>query len=688
MKIEQEQNQKQNQEQKLINRNEVFSGENLRSIIDSIPDMIFVIELDGTIISVNRMVLEATGRNPDSDSESPIGRSITILHRPEDHDRALEIFANMVKGKCEICDLPLITLSGKLITVETRFKKCNLNGRSVFVATARDNSMEMRVRDSIIREKNFSVLVLDISARLMNCQTRDIDIEIERALCEIGLFCEASRSYLYLPDSTGKLWSNTHDWCAPKIRSLKDELKNLSTEDYPGWIEKLCHDGFIKFDNPEELPDTYSSIRTLLNKVKVKAILCVPMMRHGDIMAFLGLESSTLNKEWPSNSIEILKVAGEIILAALERRDYEKQLKRSNEKLQLAVTGAGIGLWRLTMETGDFQFNDQWAQMLGYDPASLERNLDGVKSITHPDDFTEVEIAIRQHSSGELPIFRKEIRMKDNEGNWQWVMIAGKMFSDNEHLKPNIMAGIQLDINSTKERERILSDLIASRDIMLSTIAHDLKNPFSALLGMASQLAMKRIPLTETNRIEGACKLIFDSARRCNALLEDLLDWARTKTGAQEARPTPQDLRQVMNGAEELLRGTALEKDICINIDIPIGTIVISDHNMTASIFRNLISNAIKFTLPGGEVKISTRYNGKMVITTIEDNGIGIPRERLRDLFKFERIKSTPGTSGETGTGLGLILCREFAQRNHGSIRMLEKDTAGTTVEVELPGIQ
>lgn len=651
-------------------------------VLNAIPEKILVTGLDGKILFLNRKARETLCPDCTCPPEFFFDL-IAAASRPGAEDFLNSIAINGSGSS----NFTLCCCEGQFIETETHASKAMISNQDVLIFSLRDITSSIELQETLIREKNFGSLVLDISARLMNCPSSSLDAEIELALMKIGMFSDARRTYLYLPFKGEDAWANTHEWCREGIDSLIHRLSYLRTADFPGWVETLKRNGCIDWGDPSLLPDEMSSVRDLIRGIGVKSLLAVPMMRNSELCGFLGLESDEVNKQWPSNAHEILTIAGGIIYEALERKQFEDAIKRTNERLMLATTGAGIGLWDWNVQTNQFEFNDQWANILGLDPGKLKRNLDDISKLTHPEDLELMWKDLKEHFESDDGFFRREIRMKDSDDQWHWVLVAGKLVVRDAQGNPLRMSGIHVDVNALKERERILTELIASRDIMLSTIAHDLRNPFSTLLGMASQLAMNRIPQSSTERLAGAYRLIFDSARRCNALLEDLLDWARTRTGSHEPHPTPQDLSQVMANAEELLRETALAKNIMVQIEIPQATLVVSDHNMTSSIFRNLLSNAIKFSHPGGNILIRAEREGDMVVTTVSDSGVGIPPERLQDIFKFERIRSTPGTSGEPGTGLGLILCREFANKNKGDILVESIPDQGTSVKVSLPGL-
>jgi len=216
--------------------------------------------------------------------------------------------------------------------------------------------------------------------------------------------------------------------------------------------------------------------------------------------------------------------------------------------------------------------------------------------------------------------------------------------------------------------EKKLREANATKDKFFSIIAHDLTNPFNAILGFANLLHQeydyhsdeeKRIMIENLNKAaEGTYKL-----------LQNLLEWSKTQTGNLYIQPEVIDMSIVTNENISIFRSVAQNKKIKLRSHIPFNTLVIFDKNMVNSILRNLISNAIKFTRIEGEVEITSKKNGNFLEVCITDNGIGIKPENICKLFSINEQFQTKGTANENGSGLGLILCKEFVEKNGGKIR-------------------
>jgi PAS domain S-box-containing protein len=218
-----------------------------------------------------------------------------------------------------------------------------------------------------------------------------------------------------------------------------------------------------------------------------------------------------------------------------------------------------------------------------------------------------------------------------------------------------------------KESESQLKVLNATKDKFFSIIAHDLRNPFTSITGFSS-LLLNQSDKRRTKDINKYSKIIYDSSLRAMNLLKNLMEWARLQTGKMAFNPKPVEITNIITSVIELLSDGAGQKSITIVRETDPGIIVFADEEMISTIMRNLLSNAIKFTKPGGEVTISVHMKPEELIVAVCDNGIGMDKDRLDKLFRIDESISTRGTQSEEGTGLGLILCREFVLRHCGNI--------------------
>src|SRR5690606_11000901 len=233
-----------------------------------------------------------------------------------------------------------------------------------------------------------------------------------------------------------------------------------------------------------------------------------------------------------------------------------------------------------------------------------------------------------------------------------------------------------------------LKELNESKDRLFSLISHDLRSPFNSLLGFSEILTTEYETLTN-DEIKEYLNVIYESSKNLFSMTNNMLQFSRFQMGKFDFKPVELSLKKVIAGNINMLKGNAIKKQQILNIEIDSAPEVFADEDMLNSVIQNLLSNAIKFTNKGGEIKIQTRliYEGNVatqVELRVEDSGVGIAEDQMDKIFK-EHMHSTPGTEKEYGTGLGLLLVKEFVEINGGTISVKSKPGKGTTFSVILP---
>jgi signal transduction histidine kinase len=234
------------------------------------------------------------------------------------------------------------------------------------------------------------------------------------------------------------------------------------------------------------------------------------------------------------------------------------------------------------------------------------------------------------------------------------------------------------------QSEENLKKMVQTKDKLFSIIAHDLRSPFTALVGLTEVFSHNASQL-ETKDISDYGSLIHQSSQKLLTLIENLLDWSRSQTGKIKLEPLRISLDKLTNEIINIHSLQANTKSITLKNTIPNDIVVYADYEMLSAVLRNLVSNAIKFTQENGSVELKAHRNDNNIIIKIIDNGVGISPENLKKLFKLEESFSTQGTDQESGTGLGLIVCKEFIEKNGGKISVESEVNEGTTFTISLP---
>jgi two-component system sensor histidine kinase/response regulator len=231
-----------------------------------------------------------------------------------------------------------------------------------------------------------------------------------------------------------------------------------------------------------------------------------------------------------------------------------------------------------------------------------------------------------------------------------------------------------------------LMDLNKIKDRFFAIIAHDLKNPFSGIIGI-SNLLLENIRNTETNKVEELIRMIKNTAEQTYSLLSNLLSWAKTQIGAAVFNPGSYNLRDIIEDTIAQVKTTAESKRILIKNRADDAVVVFVDKDMIAAVIRNVLMNAVKFSFPDNEIIIGSREDEHTATLSVRDRGTGISKDDLSKLFKPGEKIVSKGTNNEEGSGIGLLLCKEYVEINAGRIWVESEPGKGSTVNVSLKKI-
>lgn len=259
------------------------------------------------------------------------------------------------------------------------------------------------------------------------------------------------------------------------------------------------------------------------------------------------------------------------------------------------------------------------------------------------------------------------------------VLLIVSVYQYRARKKANDMLVVWSQAVDQKNQE--LDNLNKVKDKVFSSIAHDVRSPLSSIQGLLSLMNLNVLTQEELQ------KMIIELSARVNtttSLLENLLNWSRNQIATAKANPVKTNVKALTNECFELYRNNAIEKNISLINKIPDSSVVYADEEMIRIILRNLISNAIKFTKANGEVKVDASPQENILCISVSDTGVGIPQANLGKIFSFD-TRSTQGTAQEKGTGLGLVLCKEFIEKNGGTIWVDSLQDKGTTFSFTVP---
>ncbi len=370
-----------------------------------------------------------------------------------------------------------------------------------------------------------------------------------------------------------------------------------------------------------------------------------------------------------------------------ERKRMEEDLKDSEDKFSKAFLLSPYAITITSAKDGKFvEINDAFTSLSGFTrEEALADSSTGLNLWANIEDRKQVISTLL--NGGEIEGKEFLFKKKDNQ------IVTGLFSAQVIHLnnEPFILSSIN-DITYRKLAETEIKlkneQLIlahAEKDKFFSIIAHDLRSPFSSFLGLTQILDEELSELT-LDQIHELTHSMKNSASNLYRLLENLLQWARMQQGLMPFHPTLLQLYPIVEECISIAREPAKNKGIELNFSVSENIDVFADLNTLLTVIRNLVSNAMKFTTRGGAIDVFAEISdNKSVVISVKDTGIGMSPELLANLFRIDVRTSRPGTEGESSTGLGLMLCKEFIEKHGGKLWVESEVERGSTFYFTLP---
>jgi PAS domain S-box-containing protein len=372
-----------------------------------------------------------------------------------------------------------------------------------------------------------------------------------------------------------------------------------------------------------------------------------------------------------------------------ERKKYEQALKQSEEKFRNIFESSGIGMAILSPDGQFTKVNSTFCEMLGYN----EEEIVGInfRNITHPGDMDKsLEIVKELLKNITIENMSVEKRYLNKKGEIIWALTTISMIRDPNERPAYFIAQVQ-DITKRKKSEEQLIKymeelklLNAAKDKFFSIISHDLRSPFNSLLGLTEYISQSYDEMTPTE-IRTSISNVYTSSKQVYNLILNLLEWSMIQSGRLTVNKSVINLSDLGKEIMGLYEDNANYKQIKLINNMEQEIYVYADKYMIDTIIRNFVSNSIKFTRPGGMITIKSIINGDNAEVSVTDTGIGISPEEQKNLFHIDEQTSRDGTANEKGTGLGLILCKEFIEKNNGVLWVESEEGKGSRFSFTVP---
>lgn len=379
-----------------------------------------------------------------------------------------------------------------------------------------------------------------------------------------------------------------------------------------------------------------------------------------------------------------------------ERKRLEQESILKATEIEAIMSGSADGILVFDNNGRIIRYNTTASDLLcltGDENLTLEKRIiKGFRLVT--EDGNELNLketpAFRAFGNGER--VQNQVLLLLGCGDSKWLNISSApLIISGRHsgavVSLSDITRLKLNEEALLNNEKHLRELNATKDKLFSIISHDLRNPFTSIIGF-TELLIDKAEKNDTEEILRFSRIIRESSLNIMNLLTNLIEWSKMQSGRLDVKREEFDLVRTVQEVFDLMQPLALQKSIDVKDGLPDNLFVIADRSMISTIIRNLVSNAIKFTPRGGQVSISGYEKNNSVLIEVEDSGTGIERGLIEKLFSNDSNYSNRGTENETGTGLGLIICQELVSKHEGSIRVESETGKGSRFVVTIPQIR
>jgi PAS domain S-box-containing protein len=385
---------------------------------------------------------------------------------------------------------------------------------------------------------------------------------------------------------------------------------------------------------------------------------------------------------------EFQKLAEEANFMVEKRTQTERALKLSERRFQLALDAAHNHLWDLDLQTGLVTVGESFFRMLGYDVPAKPYPVGAFQNIANDDDMQIIASAVDSWL-GLATGNSVEFRVKDRSGNDHWIYSRGDVVENDANDKPIRAMGIMTDVTDRKRIEQELvnariaaEDALHAKSQFLSSVSHELRTPLNGVLGYAQLLQRDAgVPSGSQEYL----RAIESCGKHLLTLINDVLDLAKIESGNIDIVHRANDLSEIVSSVSDIVGHRAKSKglDFVVNVAADVPHIVQADEVKLRQVLVNLLDNAVKFTAKGRvELKLDVDLDRHILLFSVRDSGMGIPDEKLRDVFEpFRQVNPQDGK----GTGLGLAICRRLVEAMGGNLNLSSEFGKGSCFYFDIP---
>src|ERR1035437_9344315 len=620
----------------LIEQQLKTSEERFRNILGNTDDLIISLETDGTIAYVNEKFVSVLGY-----SGEIISKNIKAFLDPkylENNIFDLKEFKNNPNKKIE---LPLISKFGNIHYFTAKFSPVFFDNKTI---------------------RSYNGFLYEITS----------EKKLEKEFFLFKSLFEASKDGIAIV-TNGKIVLSNDSFATIFGHKKKEEVFNNSLIDFVSSNDSLkVAEYFQLLELGKEVPGRLE----FLGRRKDKSVF------------FIEVSPSIINVD--SKNFVVIDARD-----VTERKRAQQAIRESEEKYRNITENIDDFLFtfeRIEKVLKPLFYTFSVEKITGYTQTEFLLESTLFLKIVYPDDFHLVKKKLKTILRSRIQVSEEmEFRILNKHGNIVWIRTKINVIRNTDG-KISKIYGLVSDISLRKKAEEELNrstenliKLNETKDKFISIISHDLRTPFSSIMGF-TDLLIEDEDLTEEEKKQYV-RFIQESSKSMLALVNSLLDWTRLQTGRIKFEPEKISARMIIINSINSLSVAALQKNIILKSEVEKNVTIYADNSLMTQVFNNLISNAIKFTKPGGEIVISASPSKKTRFYefSVRDNGVGIKPENMKELFRIDTKFSSEGTAGEKGTGLGLSLVNEIIEKHGGKIWVESEYGKGSNFKFILP---
>ena len=677
-----------------------------RNLVESSPNSVVLLDAVGCVIAINRPGAAMLGLQP----HHLLGRVLSDLWPERERAMMAQAIGRARNGQTVTVTADFQRADGSILAVESVFTRASGpdDPDCLLVGVSNDVTERQRTRLALERRHRFTELILGCSSRFLTLGSEAVDQAIRDALRDLGRFLGVDRAQLFRLLDDQASFGLTHEWCAAGVGSRQRELQAVETDSYPWLWPTLETHGFVTAADVRMLPADAVLERGSLVAQGVKSFACVAVQREGQVVGFLGLDSLREPRQWPADELGLVRVMADVLASALARRRVEEALRDREEVFRSISVAAQDAIVMIDQDGRISVWNQAAERMFGYPRAEAEGR--PVHDLIAPEQYESAytvgyalfqqsgqgavlgapqQLMGRRKDGSEFPVELSASAI-ELRGRWHAVAIIRDITERvriDEALwkaKEATEAANEELRRAVERAERLAQEAAvanSTKSDFLANMSHEIRTPMNGILGMTGLLLDSELEEEQREYAE----TVKSCAESLLTIVNDILDFSKVEAGKLELELLDFDLGATLEDATDILAVRAHQKDLELTCGVEPETPMLlqGDPGRLRQILTNLVGNAIKFTTTG-EVAISVSVRERtardvLLHFAVRDTGVGIPADKVGQLFQpFTQVDSST-TRRFGGTGLGLSISRRLAELMGGAIGVESQEGHGST---------